>query len=315
MKFRFRFAGVYLLLLILISACTGTTFQGAESGNGETFPSQFIAGDVYILKSGQTVEGDVTGVGTTLIIEENAFVKGDVSLAGSNLDIAGSISGDMNVLAGTSVIRDTARINGSVNQIFHQIEIKPGAVVEGEINEFVLPARPGTDYGEGFAIFLEWLQPGRILAFQIGRVVIFTLLAVLVIYLIKTPTLRVSAAITGNPVASWGAGIITWVSAPVISLVMFITICLIPLGILLMLAFLVGMLWGWIAISFLLGEKLAEWLKLDWRDEVVTAAGALTLGLLTVLISFIPCIGFFINQMIGVFGLGGVLISRFGRSR
>jgi len=314
MKFGHKFLSIFLLLPILLGACAGAAFQDAQQASGETFPSKFIAGDVYILKSGQTVEGDVTGVGTTLIIEENAFVRGDVSLVGSSLDIAGSISGDVNVFAGTSVIRDTARISGSINQIFHQIEIESGAVVSGEINEFILPGRPGADFSEGFANILDWLNPGRILAFHIGRVILFTFIAVLVTYLLKTPTSHVSSAITTNPVAAWGAGIITWVSAPVISFVLVITICLIPFGILLILAFLVSMLWGWIAISYLVGEKFAEWLKLEWGEESVAAVGALILGLFTVLISFIPCLGFFINQMIGVFGLGGVLISRFGRS-
>jgi len=313
MKFGHKFLGTALLLPILLGACTGAPFQDTHPGSGETFPSQFITGEVYVLKSGQTVEGDVTGVGTTLIIEENAVVRGDVSLVGSSLDISGSILGDVNVFAGTSVIRDTAKINGSINQIFHQIEIEPNAVVSGEINEFVLPAKPGADFGEGFANFLDWLRPDRILAFQIGRVILFTFIAVLVTYVLKTPTIRISSAITTNPITAWGAGIITWISAPVISFVLIITICLIPFGVLLILAFLIGMLWGWIALSFLVGEIFAVWLKLEWSEEGVAAVGALILGVLTVLISFIPCLGFFINQIIGVFGLGGVLISRFGR--
>ncbi len=300
-----------LLAALLLSSCAAG-FDSWTVPQPETFPGQFLVGDVYILHGQQKIDGDIAGIGTTLIIEDGASVLGDISIIGGNLEIAGNVTGDVNVLAASAVIQDTAEIFGNFNQALTSAEIEPNARVNGEINSFIFPEVDGSPSGEDVVSALSWLQPRRILLFKLGQVLGMTLVTLLVIYLFTDQTLKVVRAIRCSLPAAWGAGLLTYIAAPIISVVFIITICLSPVGLVVLVVFLLSLLWGWVALASIIGEQLNRWLRLDWAIQPASILGALVFGIATALISFIPCFGFFINLVIASFGLGGVLLSRFG---
>ena len=303
-----------LVVVLFLSSCSGIAAQvlGENGGDENSYPSQFLSGDVYILNSGEQILGNISGIGTTLVIEEGASVEGDISLLASNLEVNGYVDGDINLFAGTSIFNDSAVVTGSVNQIFNQLDTNPQASIGGEVNTYVFPSSGESNLGKGLENIMEWFKPKFWFGLQVGRVMILMLLSVLAIFLFKKPTLRVEQAIRKNRAISWGAGIITIFFVPLISLVLIVTICLSPIGIIFALALMIGSLWGWTALSNIMGERLCHWLKFDCRDEASSALGALSIGILISLISLIPCIGLVINLNISAIGLGGVLISRFG---
>ena len=301
-----------LIAVVALTACISAPAKPAEPEFRATYPSQFIVGDTYILKSHEKIDGNIVGIGTTLVIEEDAIVMGDISLVGSNLEAYGRIAGDLNVLAGSSFIKDTAIIAGNINQIFQTTNIAPKALVTGEINTYTFPSAAGGEAGNRVISLLEWLRPGRVLALQAARVFALVLLSFLGIYIFKTPTSRVASAIRSNAPAAWGAGLLTIITAPIVAVVMIITICLSPVGILLLIGFFISSLWGWVALCSILGKKMVNWFNLDWSIEPATIFGALILGIFSSLLAFIPCIGFLLNLMITATGIGGVLLSRFG---
>ena len=277
-----------------------------------TFPSQFIVGDTYVLKSHERIDGNIVGIGTTLIIEEDALVMGDISLVGSNLDDAGRIAGDLNVLAGSSFIKDTAIITGNINQFFQSTDIAPKAVITGEINTYSFPSAAGGNASAKIISMLEWLRPGRIIgitgctSFSNGIAVNNWNLP------FKNSHNPDRIGYSQSAPAAWGAGLLTIITIPIVAIILIITICLSPLGIILLIAFFISSLWGWVALSSILGTKLIDWLKLEWPIEPATILGAFILGILASLLSFIPCIGFLLNLMITATGIGGVLLGRFG---
>lgn len=303
-----------MLAAVVLTACTSTPAKPTESEFRTTFPSQFIVGDTYILKSHDRIDGNIVGIGTSLIIEEDALVMGDISLVGSNLEISGRVAGDLNVLAGSAFIKDTAIITGNINQIFQTTDIAPKALVTGEINTYTFPSATGGEAGTKVINLLEWLRPGRVIALQAGRVLALVLFSLIGIYLFKIPTARIASALKSNPPAAWGAGLLTIITIPLIALVLIITICLSPAGILLIIVWLVSSIWGRVALSSIVGGKVINWLKLDWAVEPATILGALILGIISSLLFFIPCIGFLLNLMITATGIGGVLLGRFGLS-
>ncbi len=314
MKFRLTKFLPILLILIILSSCSvipGETI-GDIASSEDAYPSQFLNGDVYILKDGEKIEGNISGVGTTLVIEEGAAVVGDISLLASNLEVNGKVEGDINLFAGTSAFYENALITGSINQIFNQLETEPGAVIKGEINTYVFPTSGESNFGKGLVNIMEWLKPGFWFGLQVGRLLILVLFSVLAVYLFKDPTFRVEQAIRKNPAVSWGAGIITLFFVPLIALVFIVTICLSPVGFIFVLAILIGSLWGWAALGGIVGDKFSQWLKIDSSDVGATALGTTIIGIIISLISLIPCVGFVINLTISAIGLGGVLLSRFG---
>ena len=314
MKFRLINLLPLFLALVCLASCAGNSIMknGDFSGGQDTFPSQFLTGDVYILKSGEKIIGNIAGIGTTLVIEDGAQVTGDISLMASNLEVNGRVNGDVNLFAGTSTFNESAIVTGSINQIFNQLKASPEASIFGEINTYVFPTSGENNLGTGLPNLLEWAKPTFLFGLQVIRVIALLLFTLLAVYIFHIPTFRVIHSIRQNVAVSWGAGIITLFFIPIIALVLIITICLSPVGLILLLVYLICYLWGWTALSFIVGERFTHWLKFDWSDEATAAIGALLTGTIISLISLIPCIGFLMNTIISAVGLGGVLISRFG---
>ena len=312
MKSRWSKLFPLLFTVFLLSSCLGIGFRAEEEKLSASYPSQFLVGDVYVLKEHEKIDGNIAGIGTTLVIEDGATVMGDISLVGSQVEVFGNVAGDTNVFAGTTHIHNTAIINGSINQIAHQINIEPGAHISGEINTFAFPTQLSIRDTGKLENILDWLHPTGWIAFQLIRNLVLVFIAILIIFLFKLPTLRVVHSIKENVAVSWGVGLLVILAAPIVSLFLIITICLSPIGIILILAFLIADIWGWAGISFIIGNNLTRWLKLDWPEEATVAIGAVLLGLASTLLAFLPCVGFMISTMVSAVGLGGIVISKLG---
>jgi len=301
-----------LFTVFLLSACIGSGFRAEEEKLSASYPSQFLVGKVYVLKEHEVINGNIAGIGTTLVIEDGAAVMGDISLIGSRVEVFGSVDGDTNVFAGTTHIHNTAIINGSINQIAHQINIEPDANISGEINTFAFPTQLSIGDTGNLKNISDWLHPTGWMTFQLIRNLVLVFITILIIFLFKMPTLRVVRCIKINVAVSWGVGLLVILAAPIVSFFLIITICLNPIGIILILAFLIADIWGWAGISFIIGNNLTRWLKFDWPEEAEVAIGAVLLGLASTLLAFLPCVGFMISTMVSAVGLGGIVLSKLG---
>jgi hypothetical protein len=144
---------------------------------------------------------------------------------------------------------------------------------------------------------------------------IFTLaaLAALMALFLLKPIEHLADSIVISPLISGGLGLLTIVVAPALLIVLVITIILIPLGLIGILALAIGMLFGWIAIGFEIGRRLAEAIKQDWAAPISAGIGTLLLTLVTWGIGLVPCIGWLAGFTFLCIGLGGVILSQFGR--
>lgn len=118
-----------------------------------------------------------------------------------------------------------------------------------------------------------------------------------------------------SPAVSWAVGVVISFAVPIISLVLIVTICLSPIGLILLLANLIAIVWSWTVISNLLGQQVTLWLGLEWSKEGTAVFGAVLTGVIVSLISLIPMGGFLINSAICAIGLGGIVLSRFGTGK
>ena len=135
-----------------------------------------------------------------------------------------------------------------------------------------------------------------------------------IIFLFKDPTLKIAQQITNNIAVAWGVGLLISFAIPLVSIVLLITICLSPIGIVLIIVLFFANIWGWTAINFIIGENLIRWLKLEWHEEAVTAVGSIILGIISSVFALIPFVGFLANFMISAVGLGGIVLSKLGKT-
>jgi hypothetical protein len=111
---------------------------------------------------------------------------------------------------------------------------------------------------------------------------------------------------------SGGLGLLTAVVAPLLLLLIAITIIGIPLS--LIGAFLLALAWalGVIVLGTETGKRLADLLKQQWALPVAAGIGTLLLVIVINAIGIIDCIGWIPKVVVGVVGLGAVLLTRFG---
>jgi hypothetical protein len=95
-------------------------------------------------------------------------------------------------------------------------------------------------------------------------------------------------------------------------LLLMITLILIPIALAAAMIFGLGVLFGWIAIGTLLGERLAVLFKAQWAPAVHAGVGTFALSLGAALFGAIPCVGWVVPFLIMLVATGGIVMSAFG---
>jgi len=297
-----------ILLAILLSACNANAIGGQE-GFGTTYPSQILSGAVYVLKTFEKIDGNIVGFDTTLIIEEGAAVLGDINLFAGDLEIAGRVSGDINLFGGKSTIRRSGIVTGSINKIANEQEIEPGAVVYGEINTFTFREIDRTEsirIPEGTE---KLLRPRTWIIFQIIRNILLLFFSILIVFLFKDQTIHIAKKLQKEPLVSWLVGLLTLFAVPFVSLVLIITICLSPIGLILLLLLAIINLWAWAVMSYFLGSQLASWFKLETGGIGIVAIGSVFFGIIYTIMAFVPIMSVIFSWIISSVGIGSIILS------
>lgn len=300
---RYLLMVVLAALLLLVAGCVPVNLSAGG----------MIVGQNYRLASGETLNNGLTVMGGNAVLEKGSVVNGDVAVIGGNLTIAGTVQGDVSVLGGNVALDNGSLVNGNVNNLGGNVQRAAGAEIKGQIYTpengrvpAVVVPRVNTSPLADAARFLGNIFWNIFQAFALAA------LAVLVALFAPRPLERVATAARVQPLITGGTGLLTLIVTPMILVILAITILLIPVSVLAALAVGVGIIFGWIALGSLTGQKLAEWFKVTWSAPLSAGVGTLTLCLASSLISIIPCVGWVPPALAGFVGLGAVVLTRFG---
>ena len=330
-----KLLNVVLLLILLLSLATPAFAQG-----GHRQPGQVIFGSNRHLEPGDIIEGDLVIFGGNLRMADGSRIEGDAVVFGGTVDINGEVEGDLAVIGGTATLGETARVGGDVASIGGQVSVEEGAYVRGEIiqtNEFNLgqippifdgavPPTPGFQqtprFDEPFKMFLRIVT-----GFAKGLVVALVIagIGLLVVLFLPDHTDTVGQTVRQMTPTSFGVGLLTLIVGITAMILLFITCCLIPVGLLLALALVLATLYGWIVVGYLLGERILRAIQKESREPSITTSALVGIFLITLIqqglmaLSNIPCLGFFFWLMgaalwlfVASTGLGAVVLTRFG---
>lgn len=304
-------AGISLTLVLVLALPLAVQAQeGTQDG-------RVIFGGNFTLESNEIMRGDLVLFGGNATLEETSELDGSVVIFGGNAVVAAQVTEDLIVIGGNVDLLNPAVVGGDVVSIGGNVDQAEQAVVEGDFvseDGFEFPFRPtvvGTmvpdmpDFRVSFSplISLMWF------AF---RTLLISALAVLVVMFWPDPTETTADAVLGQPLATGGLGLLTFLVAPVILIMLLITILLSPISLLGAILLIVAAVYGWIAIGLAVGNRLATSLK--WEMHAAAAAGLGTLLLTFVVGGFglIPCIGWVAPFIVASLGLGAVILTRFG---
>jgi cytoskeletal protein CcmA (bactofilin family) len=273
------------------------------------------------------IDGDLAVMGG--MVDVNGMIDGDVAVFGGNLDILGTVDGDAAVFGGN--VKNKGTITGDLFVVGGTVLLDSGSIVEGDIGMVggtVDRDENAEVLGEIETVEIETLekllpQIGRIgRAFKwseklpgTGIVSGFVGIAVLlVIYIMNLLVLlifpqsidKVVEKVQLNTWASVGLGFaIQILFFPLIAL-FAVSIVGIPLVFLFPLAVFLGMVFGFSALSHIIGEKIIKGLNWQIKGKV----GIFSIGWLAVM--FLLILGF-ILRVFGLivpptFAFGGIII-------
>ncbi|CAG1011317.1 hypothetical protein BURK2_04225 [Burkholderiales bacterium] len=328
------------LILLLALLFVPTASAHAQSPNGGDV---FLLGQNYTLASGETLDGSLAVVGGNVMIEEGATVNGDVVVVGGNLKINGDVNGDAAIIGGNltisaevdgdivivggqAVLTETAVVDGNVSTIGGQLEKEPGAEITGTITNNAppvdVPDVPGVptvpDAPNPPEVSVKPVFDGAFSTLWAIFKVFGTALAVAGIGMLLTlflqPQLeRVADAVIRQPVLAGSFGMLALIVVPVATLVMVVTILLIPVAAILFFVVLpAAWLFGMVALGQEVGERFTKAINQIWSPVLSTGFGTFLLVLVVGFIGLIPCIGWLISFFVTLFALGGVTMTWFG---
>lgn len=313
-KTRALLLGLILLLLVFIPIASVNAQSPTPTPVAGTTGDQVVIANTYRLKSGDILDGNLAVIGGTATIEKLATVTGDVFLVGGTLTISGTINGDIIAVGGAANLEDEAIVNGDVTVIGATINRSPLATVMGNFTE-QSPAILDFNFAEPQSSTLPVKPedtPFEKILWTSLRALITASIAALIGLMLPEPIKRVSKTLRAQPGISLGVGLLVTIGFPVVILLMIVTILLIPVAALAVILLVLTLFYGWMVVGFEIGNKISEVSHANWPVSISAGIGTLILTLVVGVASLIPCLGWILGFVIAIFGLGCVVMARYG---
>ena len=318
---------ILLFLLVLV------VFWPSPASAKGLLEDKVVFGGTYTLESGESLDGNLVIFGGAVTTEVDSKVHGDVVLIGGVAEIGGEVNGNFVGIGGAVQLTSDAVINGDLVTIGATLSRDEGARVKGQIvngigvpftieSPNVIPPIPEIPDVPEVPIIPQVPQaPGINVSFNplldmmwfFFRTFMFAMLAVLVVIFFEKPTTRVADTAIDQPVITAAAGFLTAVLAPLAMVALTLTIILIPVTLLTAFALVVAWLFGWIAVGLEVGKRIVKLFNVELAPAVSAGIGTFVLFLvLGGMSELVACIGWLPQVLVGIWGLGAVIMTRFG---
>ena len=286
----------------------------------ESFDDKVVFGGTYTLSEGESLDGSLVVFGGAATLEAGSAAKGDVVLIGGTVDIAGEVNGNVVGIGGVVRLKDQAVVHGDLMTLGATLNREEGARVDGQIISgsdapfnLNIPGDEGINVVKSPKVEVKTSNPILEMMWFFFRTFMYAALAVLLVIFFSKQTDRVARAAFSQPVITGGAGLLTAILAPLALVAITITIILIPVTLVAIVLLVAAWLMGWVALGLEVGRRITKALNIDLAPAI--SAGIGTFILAFVLGGFsqaIACIGWLPQTLVGIWGLGAVLMTRFG---
>jgi cytoskeletal protein CcmA (bactofilin family) len=324
MKNKFKLIMLVLALALLLLPTSAVYARGFSGG---LLDGRVIFGDNFTLESGDTLTGDLVVFGGNVTVEEDAIIEGDAVVIGGNVTLDGIVEGSMVIVGGSAQMGETSVVEGDLVTVGGSLTRDPGSEVEGDVVTNIpapdiqipdvpspprvpdVPIPPSPPSPPGFNFNFD--PVGDFLGMLVTAVSV-SLLAMLASLFLQPQIERVSQAIVGQPVIAGSFGLLTGVMAPVVLVILAVTIILIPVALLAVLVLALAWLFGLIAIGTEVGERFTRAISQTWAPPLTAGLGTFLMMIVVGGVGLVPCIGWLATSLVALLGIGGVALTLFG---
>ena len=288
-------------------------------------------GGEFVLRSNETLRGNLAVFGGEVRLEPGSRVEGDVAMLGGKLIADGEISGDLSQLGGEVRIGSSAIVEGKAERIGGVRKVDEGAQIQQSGTDVEVPAlpippippdvpeapsapeRPRT-WWQRMTGRLQDIGPNMNLGFNsngagwkvLPGALLITLLAMLVAAAAPRNIALAAQTLREQPILSGGVGLLSLVAGSIVlavTLIFIITLCTNPF------IALIAIGAGWTVTSRIAGEHLMRYLnRSNWAPLTQIMAGSAVLAL----IGAIPIVGDIAGLVFVSLGLGALVLTRGG---
>lgn len=258
-------------------AGSNVTLKGSVAG------SATLAGSSVTVDKAAVVKRDLTGGASTLNID--GTIERDVMLGSSIMNLSGAVGRDVNVASETISTGDGAKIGGNLTYQAENEQSVPAGVVAGQTS-FTKQADMPT--AEAPSIFVTFLM----------TLISFLVLALGVTLLFPKFVHEAASLSPRSALLAFFAGFATFMLLPFVSVLLMATIVGIPIGIVLMLLWLVMFFISGVFASYFVGGLILR--KRATNALAVVALGALVL----VALMIIPIVNILVFVAVVCVGMG-----------
>ncbi|MDX1613412.1 MAG: polymer-forming cytoskeletal protein [Candidatus Promineifilaceae bacterium] len=283
-----------MLALPLLAGCQGQdayTVSVILSGQHRYDQGQYLIGDMYVL--GGRVE-----------VSDGATLEGALNMLAGDVVVAGTVKGEVTALGGRLTLEPEALVQGPINLAGGDLDRSPGATIMGSVDlggEEVpwddLPTRRSWS-----TVILQTLLSGL----AVGG------LAHVMASLAPRPLGRVAQAERRYAQVATAMGMLVLIVLPALLVMMAFTMVLIPFVLVLGLALLLVILYGWMGLGLVVGGWLRRWMGRSDQPAWVTGLGTAGVVMVINLLSLIPVLGLISLLAAVALALGAVLLTRLG---
>jgi len=275
-------------------------------------------GDLQV-PAGTAVHGDAVAVGGTAYVD--GTVEGDVVAVGGTVEVRGHVVGSVRAAGGNVVLYSTAIVGGEATAVGGTVWREPGASIGGRRSmpspppfpPVPGPIPPGSESGPP----ASWWLPGVFAAaflmlkslfwlIHLVTVILFVGSAWLLAALFPNALTRLGGVLERDPVLAFGAGLLGWPLAVMITVVLILSVVGLTLVLLVPIAVFTAVQFGATAVALVVGRRIRPSGPVY---EVIIGAVLLAIGF------SIPALGGLIGLAVATWGLGAVLLLLAGERR
>jgi hypothetical protein len=273
---------------------------------------------------GTAVHGDAIAVGGAAFVD--GTVEGNVVALGGDVRVRGHVTGSVRAEGGNVVLYSTAVVDNEATAVGGKVQQEPGASVGGRGSAPPSPTFPPVPIpgppapGEPFPPGPWWL-PGMFAGvflmfksmfslFHLFLLVVFVSSAWLVAVLFPGAVTRLGAMLERDPVMALGAGLLGWLIAVMVAVLLIFSLMGLTLVLLLPVALLTAVQFGTTAVALVVGRRIRPSAVVQ---EVIVGA------VIIAAVFSLPGLGGLAAIVVATWGLGAVLVMfvehrRFGPS-
>lgn len=297
--------------------CAGQTIivRGTISGDvlcvGQTLDvSGTVGGNIrsigQLLTISAPVKRNVVVAGQTVNLAPEAAITGELLAAGQTIRLNNFVGGDVNAAAESILLGEKTRIAGNFTYTSPNAASEAtGASVIGRISHLLPPKEETKPVKNWMPKAKPWQTRAA------GSAVFYLIVGALVVLFAREKMTKIKEQMLARPWFDGLVGFLTMIGAPIVIMMVAMTLIGIPIAIILGVIFVVMIVLSRIYVAVIVGDKLLSGLGRKKPGLFLQ----MVIGVITIeLLAVVPVLGWFVGCVATLWGLGGIVMN-FGKRK